>query len=359
MNKVKKNIKPTVHHSAPVEKVTTIEKKSNKQGFNKGILFFIIILVVLASLLFRKLSQKNGFNNMKTNIIPSAVKKVINNPATKFEIGKITDTSGVYEFELVLKSGADQKYNSYITKDGKILFVSGIKVDTLGKTAPTAQTQAQTKKLTCNDLTKVDNTKLTAYVVADCPFGLQMQRVIKKTIDEQPALSNNIDVKYIGAIENGKITSMHGDKEAQENLRQICIREEQKANYWDYVGCYMKEGKSEECLTSTGINATQLKSCVEDKTKGLVYAQKDFDTANKYQIGSSPTLLLNDKQTVSEFDFGGRIPNAMKELVCCSSTQKGAYCDKDLSKTEVASSYSITGESTNQGTGNAANCGTP
>jgi len=354
MNKVKKNIKPIARHSTQVEKVTNIEKTPTKSKLNKGTIFFIILLIVLAGLLFRKLSQKNALSNIKNNIIPNAVKKVINNPATKFEIGKITDTSGVYEFELILKSGGDQKYNSYITKDGKILFVSGIKVDTLGKTAPAAQTQ--TKKLTCNDLTKVDNTKLTAYVVADCPFGLQMQRVIKKTIDEQPALSNNIDVKYIGAIENGKITSMYGDKEAQENLQQICIREEQKENYWEYVGCYMKEGKSEECLSSTGINTTQLKGCVDDKTRGLAFAQKDFDLANKYQIGSSPTLLLNDKQVVSEFDFGGRIPNAMKELVCCSSKEKGSYCSKDLSKTEVATAYSITGESTNQGINNAANC---
>jgi len=357
MNKVKKNIKPTVRHSVPVEPVEPVKKNSNKQGLNKGAIFFIIILVVLAGLLFRKLSQKNSLNNIKTNVIPAAVKKVINNPATKFEIGKINDISGVYEFELILKTGGDQKYNSYITKDGKILFVSGIKVETLGKAANNAPaTQAETKKLTCNDLTKVDNTKLSAYVVADCPFGLQMQRVMKKAIDEQPALLSSFDVRYIGAVENGKITSMHGDKEAQENLRQICIREEQKPNYWNYVGCYMKEGKAEECLTSTGVDTAGVKSCMEDKTRGLAFAQKDFDMANKFKIGSSPTLLLNDKQTVSEFDFGGRIPNAMKELVCCSSSQKGAYCSTDLSKTEVASSYSITGESANQGTNNAANC---
>jgi hypothetical protein len=33
-------------------------------------------------------------------------------------------------------------------------------------------------------------------------------------------------------VKNGKIASMHGDEEAKENLRQICIREEQKDKYW-------------------------------------------------------------------------------------------------------------------------------
>jgi len=39
---------------------------------------------------------------------------------------------------------------------------------------------------------------------------------------------------------NNTIKSMHGAAEAQENLRQICIREEQSGKYWDYVRCYIE-----------------------------------------------------------------------------------------------------------------------
>jgi len=321
-----------------------------------GLYIFLAVLVVAAALLVRKIAVQNALNHFKTVQIPEAVRKVLNNPNTKFEIGSVKDVSGIYEFELTLKTGTNQKYTSYLTKDGQILFVSGIKLTTLGK--PTTQ-GATTKKLTCSDLKKTGSAQLTAFVVSNCPYGLQMQRVMKKAIDEQPALLNNLDVKYIGSIENGKITSMHGDNEAQENLRQICIREEQKPKYWDYLSCYMKEGKSEDCLSQTGVNATQLNGCIDDQSRGLAFAQKDFDMANKLQIASSPTLLLNDQQIVSEFDFGGRTANALKEVVCCGSNTKAGFCNKDLSKDDVATSFSLTGTaSTGGSTGTGANCGT-
>jgi hypothetical protein len=184
-----------------------------------------------------------------------------------------------------------------------------------------------------------------------------MQRVFKKAIEEAPGLSSYLDVKYLGSVDNNKITSMHGDKEAQENLNQICIREEQKDKYWDYLSCYMQEGKGEDCLTTAGVNSFQLKSCIDDTNKGLKYAKADFDLASKFSVGGSPTLLLNDKQTISEFDFGGRVPNAIKEIVCCANKEKPAFCAKDISKEEVAASFSKTDAAAAGSSNSAAGCG--
>jgi len=197
---------------------------------------------------------------------------------------------------------------------------------------------------------------LVAFVVSQCPYGVQMQRVFKKAIEEIPAISSFLKVKYIGSVENNKITAMHGDEEAQENLRQICIREEQKDKYWSYVSCYMQEGKSDGCLTTSGVNSTQLKACVDDVSRGIKYAKADFDLANKFSVSGSPALLLNEKQTVSEFDFGGRVPNAIKEIVCCGSNEKPEFCSQDISKDEVAVSFSKTDEASSAGD-SAAGCG--
>ncbi|MFA5136324.1 MAG: hypothetical protein WC489_02930 [Patescibacteria group bacterium] len=330
-----------------------IKKGLSKLPKNRLIPLVIIVLLIGVFIGLRFFKSGPDLNKMKTQIIPEVVKKVVNNPSTKIEVLSAKEVDGVIQFELSVDG---QKYVSYISRGGKILFTSGILLEDLNKQQEAASSSS-VKPLTCDEIQKADTANLTAFVVADCPYGLQMQRVLKKATSELPALGQNISVKYIGAVEDGKITSMHGDSEAQENLRQICVREEQSNLYWPYVSCYMQEGKSEECLTATGVNTAELASCVKDAGRGIAYAKQDFDLANKYKITGSPTLLINGKQTVSEFDFGGRNSDAMKQLVCCGSTEKPDFCSSELTKTDVAVSYSVTDEAAaGSGSTDAANC---
>jgi len=333
-----------------------------KKSFNKNKLgIFLGAIVILGIVVLGKsviIDAKEA--NFKNKIIPDAIKKVLGNNKTAIKIANLKDVNGVYEFQLTLGENANtQPYTSYITKDGKILFTSGIKLETLDVKAATNNQNQQTKKLTAKDLIKAEIPELTAFVVSQCPYGLQMQRVFKKAIAELPQLEAYLNIKYIGTVADGKITSMHGDEEAQENLKQICIRQEQKDKYLPYISCYIQEGKSEECNLTTGVDANQIQSCVTDKNRGLAYAQKDFDLANKLNIGSSPTLVLNNKQTVSEFDFGGRVADALKAIVCGSADNKLGFCSDSLSKDEVAVSFSATDNPSETGTTtNSANCDT-
>jgi len=327
-----------------------------KQILKRKKLFSFLVPLLIIALLIGVAVVKRGRDRMvelKTKTIPDVVAKIAGAGTTVKDVTNLKSESGVYSFELNLDmNGQEQKFTSYITKDGKIFFTGGTIVSDLAGAAK-EETQA---KMTCADVKKADAPKLTAYVVANCPFGLQMQRVMNKAITEQPALADIFDVKYIGAIENGKITSMHGDEEAQENLRQICIREEQKNLYWPYVSCYMKaDGKSASCLTQTGVNVASVNACMTDATRGNKYAQKDFELADTFKIGSSPTLLVNNSQIVSEFDFGGRTADALKDVSCCASTTEGAYCGTDLSTDQITTSFSETDVETGGGSA-AANC---
>ena len=261
----------------------------------------------------------------------------------------VEDANPLYKIKAKIQT---TEYTFYATKDGKLFFPSSFNLDEqLNSPAATEETP----KATCETLKKSNKALLEAFVVSNCPYGLQMQRILNEIAKNIPSLTENIKVRYIGVIEGGKITSMHGDKEAQENLRQICIREEQSEKYWDYTACYMKKGEMDNCLASTSIDQTGLASCMSDSSKGLKYAQEDFNLANQLSVSGSPTLFLNGEK-VSEFDFGGRKAEAVKNMLCCGFNTTLDICYQKLSEDDAAASFSETYSSVS-GAAPSASCG--
>lgn len=258
-------------------------------------------------------------------------------------VGEIERVSGLYKFKLKI---ADNEYTSYISRDGKLLFPEAIDLTTELKKS----TSQSKKKLTCEDLKKREFPKLEAFVVSYCPFGLQMERILAKIVKEIPSFSNYIKVRYLGEITGKEIQSMHGEKEAQENLTQICLREEQGAKFFDYLNCFIKEGKSEKCLKFAKVNQEKLSQCKKDSQRGLKYAKEDFELARKYQISGSPTLILNGER-VNEFDFGGRTAQAVKEIICCGFKEKPKECAKTLTKESAVVGFSKSYSGTSKGQG--------
>ncbi len=272
---------------------------------------------------------------------------------TTASLVSILEENGIYK--LTVKVG-DQEPEVYVTKNGKLLFVQGV-IDMSPATTTPEQTSGNstTEKATCETLPKAQKPVLEAFVVSGCPYGLQMQRVLYEIVKNIPSLAADIKVEYIGAVESGKITSMHGDAEAQENLRQICLRQEQADKYWDYVGCYIKVGDSAGCLTTSGVNKAKLNTCMTDATKGIEYAKADFAKSGQYSVSGSPTLFLNGEK-VDENDFGGRTAEAVKTLLCCGASQTPDVCSQSLTTDSAAASFSETyaGSGTSD---NSASCG--
>jgi glutaredoxin len=298
----------------------------------------IILAIILVGVLIRGQGITGQFVTPTAMSAQDAGKKAIDyiNQYLLSGVGNATldsvkEENGLYNVKLSISG---RQYDSYVTTDGKLFFPSVIDISK----APETTTATTVKTMTCADITKADKPTLEAFVVSNCPYGLQMQRALAPVAK---ILGSNIVVKYIGSIANGKITSMHGDNEAQENLRQICIREEQSTKYWDYVNCYIQKGDTNTCLTTAKIDKTKLDSCMTDSKKGLAYAQKDFDAVDKYQVSGSPTLFLNG-QKVSEFDFGGRSADALKTLICCGFNKQPTVCTQNLSTDQAATSFSLT-----------------
>ena len=254
--------------------------------------------------------------------------------------------NGLYKVTVNLQGN---NIDTYATLDGRFLYPE--RIDMEPQAAQNTEANSPDTKKSCEDIKKIDKPLMEAFVVSSCPFGMQMQRILAEIQKNIPSLLDNVKVEYIGSISDGKIISMHGDKEAQENLKQICIREEQPDKYWNYVSCYIKKGDTIGCLKNANIDTGKLDSCTTDSSKGLKYAKEDFDLQNKYSVSGSPVLILNG-ETVSEFDFGGRTAEAVKTLLCCGFNNIPDTCSKKLTTDSAATSFSEGYSSGSSGSGN-------
>lgn len=330
----------------------------------------IIAIVIVGGLIF---VNKNGVTlptlfGMSDSQIGTKAINYINTSglsSTPATLVKVSEVSGLVK--VTIKIGTNS-FDSYATKDGKLLFPQAFTMTTTKAAATT--TGATPTPATTASVTKVAKPVLEAFVVSSCPYGLQMQRAMVEAVKTAPALASSLVVRYIGSISAGQVTSMHDGApnggEAQENLRQICIREEQASKFWNYLGCYMQKasgalpngmplGDSKTCQSSTGIDTAKLAACVKDPARGLAYAQKDFDENTKYNVQGSPTLVL-DGTTIDETSFGGRSADAMRAIICAASTTQPSLCTTPLNTAAASVSFNATYASATGGSAANTNC---
>ncbi len=350
-----KNIKNIFKKIAP--KIVKVVKNNIILAIIIAVIIVAVVIMSVYSFYFKGGNKTGGTKILTAQLTGQKAIDYINNNILKGQgtvsLKETQEVSGLYKFKITF---IEQKQDSdvYVTKDGKYLFpvMQGIPIDLDEK--PTAGSSNASQITSCESLEKADKPILEAFVVSQCPYGLQMQRILSKVV-ESVALQNNIKVRYIGSISDNKISSMHGDEEAQENLRQICLREEQKGKYWDYVSCYMKKGEIEKCLDSTGVDKNALSACVSDDSRGLKYAKEDFDLSEQYGVQGSPTLIMGNNQ-IDEFSFGGRTADALKAIICCAFNNKPSLCSQELSKDSAAVGFSEI-YSSGSASNNAASCG--
>ncbi|MEI7425058.1 MAG: hypothetical protein WCK10_02995, partial [Candidatus Staskawiczbacteria bacterium] len=249
-----------------INKIWKSEKKMDKNSILVGV---AILAIIVTGVLILSTNSKNNsvskfsFNGFSISSIfgkssaqiGSDVVKYINDnqlaqtPAT---LVSVSQESGLVKVKIKI---GENEFDSYATKDGKLLFPQAIDMKPEKAVEPASTTKEPTA--TPTTLQTTDNPELQAFVVARCPYGLQMQRAMADAVKNMPSLGQYMKVRYMGSVSGNTITSMHGDAEAQENLRQICIREEQPAKYWSYTACQMKTGDTTGCEASVGVDSAK------------------------------------------------------------------------------------------------------
>ena len=164
------------------------------------------------------------------------------------------------------------------------------------------------------------------FVMSHCPYGTKAMLATKEFADAF-GKDATVAVHYIGDSKNGELASMHGADEVTDDLREVCATQHygQNQKFLDFLACRSKDLKADwkDCTGKNGIDADVIQKCVDTEGKGLLTAS--FDVSNKLKIASSPTFLVNNRETFNAQDAAGIAASY------CKAKPGLAACAKQLS----------------------------
>lgn len=139
------------------------------------------------------------------------------------------------------------------------------------------------------------------FVMSFCPFGVQAEEELLPFI-EKYGDAVNFNLRFIANLveENGsdalKFTSLHGEVEVIENLRQIAVSQLYPDQFFDFLLCRAKHLESAwtECAEKVGLDIGKVNQEMESERTKELFAV-DIQRSNALGIKSSPTLVIDGK----------------------------------------------------------------
>ncbi|MCK4883851.1 MAG: hypothetical protein KAS30_03215, partial [Candidatus Diapherotrites archaeon] len=166
------------------------------------------------------------------------------------------------------------------------------------------------------------------FVMSYCPFGTQAeQAILIEMVKEMPDLEYNINF-IAGSNGNGTFSSLHGQPEVDENIRQLCIINKSPEKLLDYLACantdYQNIGNLFiECADQAGIDAFSIDECAKSDV-GIQLLEENLLKAQELNITSSPTWLINNTVFLQGYDV-----NTIQRNVCLENPDLSG-CDVEF-----------------------------
>jgi glutaredoxin len=256
---------------------------------------------------------------------------------TSASLSGVAEENGVYKFRLKI---GENEYDSYVTKDGELLFTEGINLNPPSK----------------KDIPKTELPDVDLFVMAFCPYGNQAEEIMEPVVK---LLGNKAKIELHYVIysdyasgfpdycldEENKYCSMHGIQELNQGVRELCVQKYQKDKLWDFVMKINKETTSEnvdekweEIAKNFGIDIQKIKDCQTTESETLLaeevelnkieYPVQDpglYNDQEKITISGSPTLVINGMV------YGGeRSSEDYKNGICSGFKSPPEECSEEL-----------------------------
>ncbi|MCD6496999.1 MAG: DsbA family protein [Deltaproteobacteria bacterium] len=161
--------------------------------------------------------------------------------------------------------------------------------------------------------------KVELYAMAQCPFGVQAEQGMIPAVKK---LAGHVDfhIDYIATPKgNGQFKSLHGPKEVQGDIAQLCARKLDANKYLDFIMCQNVNSRQvstnwQSCAAKAGLDKAALQKC-KDGPEGKKLLEESAARAAKRHARGSPTIFIAGKRYSggrSMQDFMRGICNAIK-----------------------------------------------
>lgn len=257
--------------------------------------------------------------------------------------------NGLYKVEVEFPQGQTTATSSlYLTMDGKLFVPQVIDVEELKAQSEEAKQQ---NPAATTEIPKNDKPTVELFTMSYCPYGNQAEagmipvaKLLSKQVDIVPHYIFYANYQGGGSTycidKDSKYCSMHGVKEAQQDIRELCIYKYNKDKYWDYI-----DKVNTQCTVSNidtcwsqpakdlGVNTSKISQC--ETSEGEKLAAAEVALTDKYQVSGSPTLIINGVK----FD-GQRTADAYKTGICGAFNTQPAECSQTLDSNAAATTGS-------------------
>lgn len=321
---------------------------------------FLVLILFTAVILLGASCSKDQVNLISPEQAQAKAETFINenlvDPSSPVTVSEVSEQSNLYKFKVTLSDG--REVDSFMTKDASYFFTDGIDMKEIEeKAAENNDSPAASAQPVAEVTNKNDKPKVEMFVMSHCPYGTQIE---KGMLPVAKLLGDKIDwqLKFCDY-------AMHGQKELDEQLLQVCIQQEQPEKLIPYLECFLESGDTDSCISETGIDQDTVNACMnqkddefnvtanfEDKTgwKGNYPPFNVFAEENKqYGVQGSPTLVINGEQVKS-----GRDSQSLLTAVCSAFNEAPEECSQELDSASPSPGFG-SGTTDNAASGGCAN----
>jgi len=234
----------------------------------------------------------------------------------------ITEKSGLYLLTFELDG---TMYTTYVSKDGKNLF-------------PQAIEMTASEQVPATTAAKSDKPVVQFFIMSFCPYGQQAEAGLKP-VAELFKDKVTFEPHFIVSVSGNATTSLHGQYEVDEDMRQTVILEQYgTATFWkyvDYLNANCNKNNADTCwkdaAKAAGVDTAKVQSLAASEGPDLMA----LEAALTEQLGvtGSPTIFINGAPY-----SGGRSAEDYKAAICAAFTTAPAECSQALSSNASAAS---------------------
>ncbi|MEM3473346.1 MAG: hypothetical protein QW735_01950 [archaeon] len=170
------------------------------------------------------------------------------------------------------------------------------------------------------------NNSLKLFVMAYCPYGNMAEDSLKEIVSSFKEL--DIEIHYIVSKEGTSFSSLHGDEELKEDMRQLCIKKYYPEKLLNYIWCvnenYTDYGK---CMRNLSISESKIQACLNSEGNSLL--DEDYKLTLDLGVMASPTFLLNNQILFSS----AVTPQQIQQYICTENRLDG--CNVNVSSGNI------------------------